>query len=88
MISLYLPVLGLSAGVSAALYIRIRKRFAYRELAGIAFGLWTVAFVLATAAFSALLAVVPMVLYGLGQGLVFPTVLLWIEELVSPAYQV
>ncbi|MCL7418838.1 MAG: MFS transporter, partial [Halalkalicoccus sp.] len=86
-ISLYLSVLGLSGGVSAALYDRIRKRFAYRELAGIAFGLWTVAFVLATVASSALLAVVPMVLYGLGQGLVFPTVLLWVEELVPREYQ-
>ncbi|KYH27607.1 major facilitator superfamily transporter [Halalkalicoccus paucihalophilus] len=86
-ISLYLSVLGLSGGVSAALYDRIRKRFAYQELAGIAFGLWTVAFVLATVASSALLAVVPMVLYGLGQGLVFPTVLLWVEELVPQSYQ-
>lgn len=86
-ISLYLSVLGISGGVSAALYDRIRKRFAYHELAGIAFGLWTVAFVLATVASSALLAVVPMVLYGLGQGLVFPTVLLWVEELVPKGYQ-
>lgn len=86
-ISLYLSVLGLSGGVSAALYDRIRRRFDYRELAGIAFGLWTVAFPLATVASSPAFAVVPMVLYGLGQGLVFPTVLLWVEELVPRSYQ-
>lgn len=81
-ISLYLSAMGLSGGVSAYFYDRIKRYFAYQQLAVVAFGLWSVGFGLATVVGSPVIAAVPVMLFGLGQGLVFPTVLLWIEELV------
>ncbi|MFB6114397.1 MAG: MFS transporter [Halodesulfurarchaeum sp.] len=81
-ISLYLSAMGLSGGVSAYFYDRIKRHFEYQQLAGAAFALWSVGFGLATITGSPQLAFVPVMLFGLGQGLVFPTVLLWIEELV------
>lgn len=86
-ISLYLSAMGLSGGVSAYFYDRIKRHFGYRAVAVGAFALWTVGFGLATVAGSVLVAALPVMLFGFGQGLVFPTVLLWIEELVPPNRQ-
>ncbi|WP_049935445.1 MFS transporter [Haloplanus natans] len=81
-ISLYLSAMGTAGGVSAYYYDRITRRLSYRQLTLAAFGLWTVGFAVATAASSRVVALVPVVCFGLGQGLVFPTVLLWVEDLV------
>lgn len=81
-ISLYLSVLGIAGGLSAYFYDRIKRRFEYRQLVLAALGLWVAGFGLAAVASTPVLAVFPVVLFGLGQGLVFPTVLLWVEELV------
>ena len=83
-ISLYLAAMGLAGGTSAYFYDRLKRRFAYRRLVLAALALWTAGFAAATVANGRLMAVAPVVLFGLGQGLVFPTVLLWIEELVPP----
>jgi MFS family permease len=81
-ISLYLSAMGTAGGVSAYYYDRIKRRLDYRRLTLVALGLWTVGFAVATAASSRAVALAPVVLFGLGQGLVFPTVLLWVEDLV------
>ena len=86
-ISLYLSAMGLSGGTSAYFYDRIRQRLSYVGLAHTAFLLWTVGFGLVIVAGSAWMAAVPVVLFGLGQGLVFPTALLWVEELVPVGRQ-
>ncbi|WP_233263357.1 MFS transporter [Halorhabdus sp. CUG00001] len=83
-ISLYLSAMGIAGGVSAALYDRVRQRFSYGQLARIALVLWTIGFAIVPIAESPLVAILPVVLFGLGQGLVFPTAMLWVEELVPP----
>jgi ACDE family multidrug resistance protein len=82
LISLYLSAQGVAGGLSAYFYDRIKRRLDYRRLTVAAFALWTVGFAIAAVAVTPWLAVAPVVLFGLGQGLVFPTVLLWVEELV------
>jgi len=81
-ISLYLSVMGIAGGVSAALYDRIHRLFSYGQLARIALLLWTIGFAVVPVANSPVVAIAPVVLFGLGQGLVFPTAMLWVEELV------
>lgn len=83
-ISLYLAALGFAGGTSSYFYDRIKRRFDHRQLALGALVLWTVGFAVAFVAGGRLVAVVPVVLFGLGQGLAFPTVLLWVEELAPP----
>ncbi|WP_248299406.1 MFS transporter [Halorhabdus amylolytica] len=51
-------------------------------MARIAFLLWTIGFAVVPVANSPVVAIAPVVLFGLGQGLVFPTAMLWVEELV------
>ncbi|WP_246983579.1 MFS transporter [Halorientalis marina] len=80
-ISLYLAANGAAGGVSAALYDRLLRRASRHALTGLAFLLWIVGFATATVADSALTAVPPVVAFGLGLGLVFPSAFAWIEAL-------
>ena len=83
-ISLYLAANGAAGGVSAALYDRLVQRVSRHILVVAAFALWLGAFVTATVADSPLAAVPPVVGFGLGLGLVFPSAFSWIEAL-APA---
>ncbi|AKH96782.1 MFS transporter [Halanaeroarchaeum sulfurireducens] len=83
-ISLYLSALGLAGGTSGVLYDRVKRRFSFSTIALVALAFWTVAFAVAGLAGTRWVAVLPVVLFGLGQGLAFPTVMLWVEELVPP----
>ncbi|RXK51622.1 MFS transporter [Halorientalis pallida] len=80
-ISLYLAANGAAGGVSAALYDRLVQRVGRHVLVVAAFALWLGAFATATAADSPLAAVPPVVGFGLGLGLVFPSAFAWIEAL-------
>ncbi|MFB6084008.1 MAG: MFS transporter [Halorientalis sp.] len=83
-ISLYLAANGTAGGVSAALYDRLARRASRHELVLAAFALWLGAFAVATVAGSPLAAVPPVVGFGLGLGLVFPSAFSWVETL-APA---
>ena len=74
--------MGLAGGVSAYFYGQIRQRLNYRQLTLTALFLWVIGFGIAGVASTRYLAIVPVLLFGFGQGLVFPTVMLWVEELV------
>ncbi|MFC7010006.1 MFS transporter [Halalkalicoccus salilacus] len=80
-ISLYLSANGVAGGISAAIYDRLVARTSRHVLVAIALLLWVGAFIGATLANSALTAVPTVVVFGLGQGLVFPSAFAWIEAL-------
>ena len=80
-ISLYLAANGFAGGVSAALYDRLVTRTTRHVLVTTAFALWIVGFAVATVADSTAGAVPPVVAFGLGLGLVFPSAFAWIEAL-------
>ncbi|WP_136716145.1 MFS transporter [Halorientalis salina] len=83
-ISLYLAANGAAGGLSAVAYDRLKRRVGAHALVLAALGLWSLAFALAVVADSALLAVPPVVCFGLGLGLVFPSSFAWVESL-APA---
>ena len=79
-VGLYLAANGVSGGVSAMAYDRLKQRFGSHALVLFAFVLWTAAFGVASVASSRLVSVLPVVLFGLGLGLVFPSAFVWVEE--------
>jgi MFS family permease len=83
-VGLYLSANGAAGGVSGALYDRLKAAVGARRLVFGAFALWVVAFGLATAVASPIAAVAPVVLFGLGLGVVFPSTFVWVEAL-APA---
>jgi MFS family permease len=79
-ISLYLAANGAAGGVSAAVYGRLLARAGRTALVGVALLLWLVAFGAATVTDTAVGAMVPVVCFGLGVGLVFPSTFAWVEQ--------
>jgi MFS family permease len=79
-ISLYLGANGAAGGVSAVGYDRLIKRFERSTLVFAAFVLWTVGLLSTLVVETPLAAAVPVVLFGLGVGLVFPSSFAWVEE--------
>ena len=80
-VGLYLSANGTAGGVSAVLYDRLKRRVGSFALVGVAFLLWVAAFGLATVVETPAGAFAPVVLFGLGIGLVFPSSFAWIESL-------
>ncbi len=79
-ISLYLGANGAAGGVSAIGYDRLVQRLERSTLVLGAFVLWTVGLLSTLVVETPLAAVVPVVLFGLGVGLVFPSSFAWVEE--------
>jgi MFS family permease len=79
-ISLYLAANGAAGGVSAALYDRLLGRSSRGQLVLGALSLWVLGFGAATVVETAVTAMVPVVLFGLGLGLVFQSTFAWVEQ--------
>lgn len=86
-VGIYLAVNGAAGGVSAVLYDRLLQVAARHTLVLAAFALWIGGLGAATVVSSRLTALVPVVLFGLGLGLVFPSSFAWIEALAPPDRQ-
>jgi len=86
-VGLYLAANGTSSAVAAALYDRLLARVGRPVLALAAFALWAGGFGVAVLVDSPVVAGAPVVLLGLGTGLVFPATFGWVEALAPPDRQ-
>jgi MFS family permease len=78
--SLYLAANGAAGGVAAAAYDRLVRRAGRSVLVAAALCLWVIGFGIATTVETAVGAVLPVVLLGLGIGVVFPSTFAWVES--------
>lgn len=83
-ISLYLAANGAAGGVAAVGYDRLVRRADRSTLVLGALACWTVGFALVAVVDTSVGAVVPVVLLGLGVGVVFPSTFAWVESLAPP----
>ncbi len=81
-ISLFLSTMGMSAGITALMYGRIKSRLSYKMIVLIALALWTVGFTTISQGFSVWIIGASVALIGIGQGMVFPAVMVWVGETV------
>ncbi len=86
-ISFYLAANGVAGGVSAALYDRLLKLASRMSLITIAFLLWLLGFGTAVVVETVLGALVPVIMIGLGIGLVFPSTFALVEAFAPPDRQ-
>ncbi|UCF31858.1 MAG: MFS transporter [bacterium] len=86
-IGIFLTAMTGSAGVTAYVYGHIRSRFSYRPIVVSASILWTAAFASLSLASSPSLVAVSVALFGVSQGLVMPTVMVWIGDVVPTAFR-
>ena len=85
-VGLFLAAMGITAAVTASQYDKIKKRLDYQEIAPISFLLWSAEFGLIFLTSSAWSYGVAVALFGIGQGLMLPTLMLWIGDVVSTSF--
>jgi MFS family permease len=86
-ISLFISLLSVTGGAVSLQYARIKKRFSYKAVVLVVMALWACAFFLLSQAFAIWVVVLTVALFGVGVGLVLPTVPLWIGELVPQNFR-
>jgi len=86
-IGLFITAMTASAGVTAFVYGKIRSRFSYRVIVTIAVALWTVAFAAISQAPGSRIIAMAVALFGVSQGLILPTVMVWIGDAVPPSFR-
>ena len=86
-IGLFITAMTGAAGVTAFIYGKIRSRFSYRVIVTIAVALWTVAFTTISQAPGSRVIAMAVALFGVSQGLILPTVMVWIGQAVPPSFR-
>jgi MFS family permease len=86
-IGLFITAMTGSAGVTAFIYGKIRSRFTYQVIVTIAVALWTLAFTTISQAPSSRIIAMAVALFGVSQGLILPTVMVWIGDVVPPSFR-
>ncbi len=82
-ISTFIGAMGGAAAISALMYKRVKSKFSYNVIAFVGLGLWAFGLVILSQVISIPTVLVMMVLFGVGQGMVMPTLNLWIGELTK-----
>jgi MFS family permease len=86
-VSLFLAAAGVFASLTAAMYARISTALTVAVRASASLVIWIPAFALAALADSWPLLLASAILFGIGQGVMLPTVVLWVDTLASRKFQ-
>jgi MFS family permease len=86
-IGLFLTAMTGAAGATAFVYGRIRARFSYRAIVTTAVLMWIAAFISLSLASSGRIIAASVALFGISQGLVMPTVMVWIGDAVPQSFR-
>ena len=86
-IGLFLTAMTGSAGATAFIYGRIRSRLSYRAIVMIAVLLWSAAFTSISQASSSRIIAMSVALFGVSHGLILPTVMVWIGDVVPLSFR-
>jgi MFS family permease len=86
-IGLFLSAMTASAGAVSLVYGNIRSRLSYRWIVLMSVTFWTLAFFSLSLATDSLAVIISVALFGLSQGLIMPTVMVWIGDAVPANYR-
>ncbi len=86
-IGLFITAMTASAGAVSLVYGNIRARLSYRWIVLVSVTFWTVAFLFLSLATDSLAVIFSIALFGMSQGLIMPTVMVWIGDAVPANYR-
>lgn len=86
-IGLFITAMTTAGGVTAFVYGKIRSRFSYERIVIMTAVLWTLAFSIISQAAVSWVIAFGMVLFGVSQGLLMPTVIVWVGAVVPPSFR-
>ncbi|MEJ2638250.1 MAG: MFS transporter [Desulfosarcinaceae bacterium] len=86
-IGLFITAMTASAGLTALVYGRLRSRFSYPVIVTLAVVLWMLAFTTLSWAPQSGIVAMAVALFGVSQGLIMPTVMVWVGTAVPPSFR-
>ena len=86
-IGMFLTAMTGSAGLTAFIYGKIRSRFSYPTIVLTAVAIWSIAFSILSQATDSRIIAVSIALLGVSQGLILPTVMVWIGDIVPSSFR-
>ncbi|TYC03075.1 MAG: MFS transporter [Kosmotoga sp.] len=86
-VSFFLAAQGLSGGIFAALYSKIRSHLNYKSIAILSLVSWSIGYLTIFLLKSPWLFLLSVFFTGIGQGTMIPTVMLWLDKKVKPEYR-
>lgn len=86
-IGMFLTAMTGSAGATAFIYGKIRSRLSYPVIITIAAAFWTAAFAAVSQASGIRIIAAAVALFGVSQGLILPTVMVWIGDVVPTSFR-
>jgi ACDE family multidrug resistance protein len=79
-IGLFISAMGLASGLTSFMYGRIKSRLSYGMIVLISVAFWAVGFISISQTHSIALIIISIALFGIGQGMVSPSCMVWIGE--------
>jgi MFS family permease len=86
-IGLFITTMTASGGVTALVYGRLRSRFSYPVIVSLAVVLWMLAFTTISWAPRSGIIAIAVGLFGVSQGLIMPTVMVWVGAVVPARFR-
>jgi MFS family permease len=86
-IGMFLTAMTGSAGATAFIYGKIRSRFSYPTIVLTAVAIWSVAFTIISQASDIRIIAVSIALFGVSQGLILPTIMVWIGDVIPSSFR-
>jgi MFS family permease len=86
-IGLFITTMTTSAGITSFIYGKIRSWLTYRTIVTIGTLLWSIVFSTIYLAPNIVIIAIAAALFGIGQGLLMPTIMAWIGEVVPPSFR-
>ena len=86
-IGLFIAAMTASAGAVSLVYGNIRARLSYRWIVLVSVTLWTLSFLSLSLATDSQAVIFSVALFGVSQGLIMPTVMVWIGDAVPANYR-
>lgn len=86
-ISSYITSMATAAGIMSLIYGKIRGRLSYRAISTAGVMMWAIVFYVISRAQSQLTIMLSVFFLGAGQGVIMPTVMAWIGEVVPASFR-
>jgi len=83
----FISTVGLAGGTTSLFYGRIKARLSYNSIVKIATFMWSVGFLLISQASVIWLIPVAIICFGIGMGMVIPSISVWVGELVPASFR-
>jgi len=86
-IGLFISAMGLASGLTSFMYGRIKSRLSYGTIVLVSVAFWAVGFISISQTDSVALIAASIALFGIGQGMVSPSCMVWLGEVAPQAFR-